>query len=133
MQHIVNRIRAFLAAQAAIEVAIRASGLTPPQYVSLMALSTNGSMTMGQLGSAIGAACSTMTDLIDRAERGGVMCRVRSLEDRRIVTIVITPKGQAALDQVNAALAPLFEGMPLEVMEWLVGVSDATARQMAAV
>jgi len=74
-----------------------------------------------------------MTDLIDRAERGGVMCRVRSLEDRRIVTIVITPKGQAALDQVNAALAPLFEGMPLEVMEWLVGVSDATARQMAAV
>jgi len=63
----------------------------------------------------------------------GLIVRNRSTTDRRVITVEITPKGQAVLDQVNAALTPLFEDMPLEVTEWLVAVPDSVARQMAAV
>jgi DNA-binding MarR family transcriptional regulator len=44
--------------------------------------------------------------LIDRLEQAGLVSRLRSEEDRRIVNVSITPAGQDVLARLDA---PLFE------------------------
>jgi DNA-binding MarR family transcriptional regulator len=47
--------------------------ITPPQFTSLLWLNQEGDMTIGELSQKMYLACSTMTDLIYRMEKSGVV------------------------------------------------------------
>ncbi len=47
----------------------------------------------------------SMTRLLDRLERKGLCQRIRSTQDRRVVTVRITPAGRAAVANVPTVLS----------------------------
>lgn len=71
---------------------------------------------MTRLADFLGLEKSTMSGLVDRAEKRGLLRRVRSAEDGRAVDVEITPEGAslAALVRARVAelLAPLVSGLP---------------------
>jgi DNA-binding MarR family transcriptional regulator len=75
------------------ELARRAE-LTGPQLTVVKMLETVGDLSLSDLSDRIRAQNSTVTGIIDRMEREGLVLRVRSTEDRRVVKIKLTEKGE---------------------------------------
>lgn len=77
--------------------------ITPPQFTALLWLEEEGDLTIGELSQKMYLACSTMTDLIDRMEKNGVVERVRDDRDRRVVRIHLLEKGAEIITEVMEA------------------------------
>ncbi len=87
------------------ELAKRAQ-LTGPQLTVVKILEQIGDLSLSELSERIRAQNSTVTGIIDRMEREGLVLRERSKDDRRVVLIRLTPKGEE-----------LARSVPLEPME----------------
>ncbi len=74
--------------------AAREVGLTGPQLTVIKLLDTFGDLSLSSLSERIRAQNSTVTGIIDRMEREGLVHRERSTADRRVVYIRLTPKGR---------------------------------------
>jgi DNA-binding MarR family transcriptional regulator len=72
----------------------RRADLTSPQLAVVKVLEQVGDMSLSELSEKISAQNSTVTGIIDRMERGDLVMRERSKEDRRIVIIRLTEKGR---------------------------------------
>ena len=68
--------------------------LTGPQLTVVKILEGIGDISLSELSDKIRAQNSTVTGIIDRMEREGLVLRVRSTEDRRVVHIRLTEKGE---------------------------------------
>lgn len=77
--------------------------ITPPQFTALLWLNQEGDMTIGELSQKMYLACSTMTDLIDRMEKSGVVERVRDDRDRRVVRVRMLERGKTIIRDVMKA------------------------------
>jgi DNA-binding MarR family transcriptional regulator len=68
------------------------------------------------LADYLGLEKSTMTGLVDRAEKRGLLARAPSATDGRAVEVFITPQGEAlagpVYGRVVELLAPLIETLP---------------------
>jgi MarR family transcriptional regulator, organic hydroperoxide resistance regulator len=69
-------------------------GITGPQLWVIKTISLNGKLSLGNLGKEMYLQPSTITGLIDVLEQKGYVARVRDREDRRVVKVQLTPKGQ---------------------------------------
>ena len=69
-------------------------GITGPQLWVIKSIFLNGKLSLGDLGKGMYLQPSTITGLIDALEQRGYVARVRDQEDRRVVKIQLTPKGQ---------------------------------------
>lgn len=74
--------------------------ITPPQFNALLYLIKDGDLTIGELSQKMFLACSTVTDLLDRMERNGLVRRVKDERDRRIVRIQVLDKGRKVKEGV---------------------------------
>lgn len=74
--------------------------ITTPQFNALLLLAEHGDMTIGELGNKMYLASSTATDLIDRMERNGLVCRKRDAQDRRVVRLHMLDKGHQMIKEV---------------------------------
>jgi MarR family transcriptional regulator, organic hydroperoxide resistance regulator len=79
----------------------RQYGLTGPQLWALKTLQREGRLSAGQLARALAVHQSSLSILIDRLEKRGLVARVRSRGDGRFVLIEMTKRGLAL-----SALAP---------------------------
>ena len=86
-------------------IAARAD-LTGPQLTVVKMLEQVGDLSLSELSDAIRAQNSTMTGIVDRMEREGIVERVRSTEDRRVVRIHLTDKGKKLA--IGIPVEPLF-------------------------
>jgi DNA-binding MarR family transcriptional regulator len=75
-------------------------GVTPAQFWVMNNLSENGELGCGPLASRLGVTLPSVTSLVDPLEQTGLVRRVRSTEDRRIVRLEITPRGSALIASV---------------------------------
>ena len=75
------------------ELARRAQ-LTGPQLTVVKILESIGDLSLSELSDKIRAQNSTVTGIIDRMERDGIVLRRRSDEDRRVIHIALTAKGK---------------------------------------
>ncbi|MFZ5352267.1 MAG: MarR family winged helix-turn-helix transcriptional regulator [Bacillota bacterium] len=75
--------------------------ITPPQFNALQFLN-EGELTVSELSSKLYLAPSTITDLVDRMEKGNLVTRVRDTQDRRTVKIKIEEKGCSLIYDVIA-------------------------------
>ncbi len=74
--------------------------LTVPQFFTLSTLqSLGGTATMGDLSRSTYQVSATMTGIIDRLVRDGLVERQRDTIDRRSVVVALTPSGQELVDQ----------------------------------
>lgn len=86
-------------------------GVTPPQFHALLCLKDAGDLSMGELCEEMYLACSTMTDLISRLERRGLVERYRDPGDRRVTRVRLRPEGMAVIDHVIQARQQYLAGV----------------------
>jgi DNA-binding MarR family transcriptional regulator len=80
-------------------------GLTPPQFMVLFALvRARAPRSMSDLTDITFQDAPTMTGIIDRLEKAGLVERTRSTADRRVVLVQATPAGTMLLKQVSEKL-----------------------------
>jgi DNA-binding MarR family transcriptional regulator len=81
-------------------------GLTSAQWGPLMRMQIEGGgSTVAELARWMQVDAGAMTRLLDRLEKKGLCKRVRSTEDRRVVRVELTRKGETAMAEVPAVLA----------------------------
>lgn len=79
---------------------IAEANITIPQFQALQILIHNEKLTIGELSQKMALACSTITDLIDRMEKAGLVIRRRSEKDKRVVIVEVLPNGYDILEKV---------------------------------
>jgi DNA-binding MarR family transcriptional regulator len=84
--------------------------LTGPQLTVLKMLEGVGDLSLSELSERIRAQNSTVTGIIDRMEREGLVARARSTEDRRVVKIKLTEKGAKIARAIAVEPMEIFRG-----------------------
>jgi DNA-binding MarR family transcriptional regulator len=79
----------------------RAHGLTPQRYLLMLMIhgAPNGSRqaTVSDLAQRLALAQSTVTELVDRSEAAGLVTRIASDTDARVVFVRLTAEGERRL------------------------------------
>ena len=74
-------------------------GLTVPQLAVLKELSAAGGRSVGEVTRAVHLSQATVTGILDRLQRRGLIERRRGEADKRKVHVWLTPDGRQALDR----------------------------------
>jgi DNA-binding MarR family transcriptional regulator len=80
-------------------------GITTPQLLCLQHMLEQGPMTTGMLAGAVSLSPATVTGILDRMERRGLVTRERRPEDKRRVLVAITDAGRVAAEAAPSYLA----------------------------
>jgi DNA-binding MarR family transcriptional regulator len=82
--------------------------------------------TMNELARLLGLDKSSVTGLVDRAERRGLVARVPSMEDKRAILVKLTDEGRdlvaSAAGGFAAEVSALLEVLPASDREALAGI-----------
>lgn len=74
--------------------------LTPGQFGVLEALFHLGPLTQREIGDKLLSTKGNITMLIDNLEKSSLVKRVRDLNDRRSITVQLTPKGKKFIGSI---------------------------------
>ncbi|MEW5423842.1 MarR family transcriptional regulator [Amorphus sp. 3PC139-8] len=114
----------------------RTVGLTIPQLIVLQAARDLGEVTSTTLSSHVSLSPATVTTILDKLERRGLVERYRSASDRRVVHTKLTTQGLSALDKAPPLLQEsfirAFEGLAADRQDALLAALDQIARMMDA-
>ncbi|WP_238154579.1 MarR family winged helix-turn-helix transcriptional regulator [Ornithinimicrobium sufpigmenti] len=108
-------------------------GLTYPQYLALLALwEAEGPLSVRELGDLLHLDSGTLTPLLKRMERTGLLTRVRDERDERRVLVSPTDQGWGLRARVADIPAQLAGGMGMTVAEGrtLRGLLDRVIGQL---
>ena len=75
--------------------------ITLPQFVVLDILNKQGESKMSDLAHFINVTTAAMTGIVDRLVRDGYIVRTSDPEDRRIIRVVLTAKGNKLVKEVG--------------------------------
>ncbi len=110
--------RVTLVATSALKKGFAAAGIgdVKPAYIgALMPLWQEDGLKLVELSRRSGLETSTMTGLIDRMERDGLVERCDDANDRRVQLVYLTEKGRQAMSPalavVDSVLDNVFEGI----------------------
>jgi DNA-binding MarR family transcriptional regulator len=93
-------------------------GLTYPQYLVLVQLWTRGPLPVRAIGDDLALDSGTLSPLLKRLERAGIVTRSRDDAegaDGRVVIVALTPRGQRLRDEMADVPAQLFACMSLSL------------------
>jgi DNA-binding MarR family transcriptional regulator len=91
-------------------------GVTYPQYLVLVALWERGSQGVGDLATALGMDFGTLSPMLKRIEKKGLVARRRDPADERRVVVSLTAKGEALRKRTQQMLGQFycFLNVPVE-------------------
>jgi DNA-binding MarR family transcriptional regulator len=101
----------------------REQGLTPQQGQLLCVLMPKA-YGMSELGAALRLAKSSLTGLVDRTERNGLVRREPDPQDTRAVRVTLTTRGSRIAEEFYAGTCRRVEGL-------LAGLTDAERGTLA--
>jgi DNA-binding MarR family transcriptional regulator len=84
-----------------LEARLATYGITASQYVLLAILAKKDGLSQTQLGNRLSFDNPTVTGVIDRMERDGLVERRRTSSDRRVINIFLSDKARAILSEVE--------------------------------
>jgi DNA-binding MarR family transcriptional regulator len=98
-------------------------GITYPQYLVLMVLWEKDQQSVNQLGERLFLDSGTLTPLLKRLEKSGLVERIRSREDERKVVVQMTGKGKKLKEKAYAVPEKLFcqSGLTIEAFVRIKG------------
>jgi DNA-binding MarR family transcriptional regulator len=109
-----------------VERELEPSGLTNAQWVPLLKLYMGTASTVAELARECMLDTGGMTRLLDRLEAKGLVRRVRSSEDRRVVNLELTDEGRAAAKEIPVTLCNVqnahMRGFTVEEWQTLKGM-----------
>ncbi|WP_447007933.1 MarR family winged helix-turn-helix transcriptional regulator [Saccharothrix isguenensis] len=92
----------------------REHGLTPQQGQLLCVLMAQP-YGMGELCAILGLAKSSLTGLVDRSERNGLVRREPDPEDTRAVRVALTPRGSALAEEFHHQTCRRIDELPVSL------------------
>lgn len=93
-------------------------GLTGPQLVILNEIASHKSISVTELARSISLSQATVTDILNRLDKKGLVDRTRDDTDRRRVNIRITPTSRDILSKAPPALQETFVDRFSKLAEW---------------
>ncbi|HFC9356350.1 TPA: MarR family transcriptional regulator [Enterococcus hirae] len=93
-------------------------GLTYPQYLILVILYDENTLSVKTIGEKLDLSSNTLTPLLKRMEQHGLVKRIRSEEDERVVLITITNLGKTIREEAYDLPNILLERSTLSSSEW---------------
>ena len=90
-------------------------GLTYPQYLVLVELWTQGPRSVRQLGDDLALDSGTLSPLLRRMEKAGIVTRSRDQADGRIVTVDLTAHGRELRSEMADVPSQVAQCMSLTV------------------
>ena len=97
---------------------VKTAGLTAPQLLLLQAIREQGQVTIGALAKEISLSQATVTTILDRLEKRGLVYRERSSEDKRKVHAYLTDKGAEIIRDAPTPLQEHFVRQFRDLREW---------------
>lgn len=76
----------------------RDTGLTGPQVWGIKVIAEHGTIRVSDLAKKMYLHPTTVVGILDRLEKRGLVCRVRSQEDRRVVDVSLTADGSKLVE-----------------------------------
>lgn len=95
----------------------------PFSHVQILVMLSGGSMTIGEISSSLGIAKPNITPLLDNLRERGLLERVRSNTDRRIVNVSLLPAGEEMAQRIRANIA-------CQVKEWAELFNQSEAKRL---
>ena len=86
----------------------RESGLTGPQLLVMQLVGSHGEITSGVIAREVSLSQATVTSILDRLERKGLLKRERSTDDKRKVMVTLTEEGSRALQNAPTLMQESF-------------------------
>ncbi|RYY84149.1 MAG: MarR family transcriptional regulator [Comamonadaceae bacterium] len=116
--YLMRRILTCMASE--VDAALEPRGLTSAQWIPLLKLHLGHASTAAELAREARLDAGAMTRMLDRLEAKGLVARVRSSQDRRVVKLELTESGRAAASQIPAELCKVQNALlqGLSVPEW---------------
>lgn len=116
--YLMKRILTLMAAE--VDEALEPQDLTHAQWVPLLKLHMGDASTVAELARECQLDAGAMTRTLDRLEAKGLVERVRSSEDRRVVNLELTKEGRESARQIPKVLCKVqnafLQGLTVE--EW---------------
>jgi len=84
-----------------------ACGVSGAQVWILSAIAESPGITVSRLGEALSVHVSTVSNMLDKLAKGGLVERLRREDDRRVVNLQLTVKGQEVLSRAPQPLTGL--------------------------
>lgn len=111
-------------------------GLTTPQLLVLQTVAATKEQPIRAISAEVNLSQATVTSIVDRLERRGLLCRERSDTDRRKVYLVITEAGTEILTHAPKPLQENFLLRFERLRDWeqhqVVAVLKQVAEMMGA-
>ena len=77
---------------------VKQTGLTAPQLMVLNVLKRDGEQSSGAIARSISLSQATVTSILERLERAGLVHRRKADVDRRVVLVGLTPEGRTRVE-----------------------------------
>jgi DNA-binding MarR family transcriptional regulator len=106
-------------------------GLTGPQLAVLQEADRLGPVTAGALARAVHLSQPTVSGILDRLNKRGLVDRRRGDRDRRSVIVTVTTLGQAALSTTPSLLQDSFRSELAKLEDWERSMIFATLQRIA--
>jgi DNA-binding MarR family transcriptional regulator len=87
---------------------MKETGLTSPQLVVLHLLRREGAVPPSQIAKSVSLSQATISSILDRLQRAGLIDRQRSPKDGRVMLAALTDKGMAAIEHSPELLQSAF-------------------------
>jgi len=114
--------------QAALNREVTPLGITGAQWVVLMRITSGVRCSAADLCRDMGYDSGSMTRMLDRLEKHGLIERCRSVEDRRVVELSLTPAGEALYPQLAPValkvLNHFIQGFTADEVEGLISLLE---------
>ncbi len=97
---------------------VKRVGLTGPQLVILQEISRLGTVSVGEVAKNVSLSQGTVTGILERMEKRGVVVRQRSSQDKRRVMVRITESGEELLSNAPPIMQESFLGKFSQLQGW---------------
>ncbi|MCR8921294.1 MarR family transcriptional regulator [Dasania sp. GY-MA-18] len=96
----------------------KTTGLTAPQILLLQTIRDKGDVTIGEIAKDMSLSQATVTTIIDRLEKRGLVYRERSKTDKRKVHAHLTEDAHNTLQEAPIPLQDQFARQFNDLQEW---------------
>lgn len=110
----------------------QSAGITPVQFRALQIIADTGQATAKAISERMRVSQATVTSLVDKLVRDGMVLREKSTYDRRQTNILITPKGQQTLVDAPDPLQQRFVRKFSGIEDWEQAMIVSSLERVAA-
>ena len=96
----------------------KTTGLTAPQMLLLQTIRDKGEVTIGEIAHDMSLSQATVTTILDRLEKRGLVYRERSRDDKRKVHAYLTDAALSALKDAPIPLQDHFSRQFSNLQQW---------------